>query len=439
MFPTLVQARESLAVRELSAIEEMQKLVGSSILFLLQLSTYISGEEEVNCVDKEALVQLYPVMVEHRRYLHRHPELSFKEKETSSYVAAHLQRMGIELQTQATGFGIIGRIQGSKPGKTVAFRADMDALPIQDEKQCDYASQVPGVMHACGHDGHTATLLALAQYYSLRREHLEGNIVLIFQPAEEVCPGGARSMIEAGALDDVDVIYGVHLWTPIPVGVAGSAPGALMASNDDFVIELRGKGGHGGMPHMAIDSVVAASALVLQLQSIVSRSVDPLQPAVVTIGSIQGGTAQNVIADRCRLSGTVRCFNEETRDMIARLVRQVVEGTAAAYGAEAEITYTTGYPSLVNHKQEYERFYSVAGASAGLKPLLATPIMPAEDFAYYLKEVPGCFVLVGAGNPDKGITHPHHHPKFDIDEESMLHAAALLIAMRESYCLENNA
>lgn len=390
-------------------------------------------------MDKETLVQLYPVMVGHRRYLHRHPELSFKEKETSGYVAGHLKRMGIELITGIGGTGIIGRIRGGKPGKTVAFRADMDALPIQDEKQCDYASQVPGVMHACGHDGHTATLLALAEYYSSRREEVEGNIVLIFQPAEEVCPGGARSMIEAGALNDVDVIYGVHLWTPIPIGTAGSAPGALMASNDDFVIELRGKGGHGGMPHMAIDSVVAASALVLQLQSIVSRSVDPLQPAVLTIGSIQGGMAQNVIADRCRLSGTVRCFNEETRIMIARLVRQVVEGTAAAYGAEAEIAYTTGYPSLINHKQEYDRFYSIAGPEAGLKPVLAAPIMPAEDFAYYLKEVPGCFVLVGAGNKDKGIIYPHHHPKFDIDEGSMLHAATLLVAMREAYCLENKA
>lgn len=390
-------------------------------------------------MDKEALVQLYPVMVEHRRHLHRHPELSFKEKETSGYVAGHLRRLGVELVTGIGGHGMIGRIKGARPGKTVAFRADMDALPIQDEKECDYASEVPGVMHACGHDGHTSALLAVAEYYSSRSGTLEGDIVLIFQPAEEVCPGGARSMIEAGALDGVDVIYGVHLWTPIPVGTAGSAPGPLMASNDDFIIEIRGKGGHGGMPHMAIDSVVAASALVLQLQSIVSRFVDPLQPAVVTIGSIQGGMAQNVIADRCRLSGTVRCFDEETRKWIARLVKQVTEGTVAAYGAEAEITYTTGYPSLINHEQEYARFYDVAGPAAGLQSKLAAPIMPAEDFAYYLREIPGCFVLVGAGNREKGIIYPHHHPKFDIDEESMLHAATLLIAMRESYCLENKA
>lgn len=420
MFPTLVQAWESLADREYSA-------------------TYITIKREVDRVDKEALVQLYPVMVEHRRHLHRHPELSFKEKETSGYVAGHLRRLGVELVTGIGGHGMIGRIKGARPGKTVAFRADMDALPIQDEKECDYASEVPGVMHACGHDGHTSALLAVAEYYSSRSGTLEGDIVLIFQPAEEVCPGGARSMIEAGALDGVDVIYGVHLWTPIPVGTAGSAPGPLMASNDDFIIEIRGKGGHGGMPHLAIDSVVATSALVLQLQSIVSRFVDPLQPAVVTIGSIQGGMAQNVIADRCRLSGTVRCFDEETRKWIARLVKQVTEGTVAAYGAEAEITYTTGYPSLINHEQEYERFYDVAGPAAGLQSKLAAPIMPAEDFAYYLREIPGCFVLVGAGNQEKGMIYPHHHPKFDIDEESMLHAATLLIAMRESYCLENKA
>ncbi|GAA0135780.1 N-acetyl amino acid acetylase SndC [Paenibacillus sp. YSY-4.3] len=382
---------------------------------------------------EEALKSLFPVMVERRRYLHRHPELSFKEQKTAAYVADVLKELGIDAAVGVGGNGVVGTIRGHLPGKTVALRADMDALPIQDEKTCEYASLVPGVMHACGHDGHTAVLLGVAEYFSTRRGTLQGEIRLIFQPAEEVCPGGALSMIEAGALDGVDVIYGVHLWTPIPVGTAASRPGPLMASTDEFFIELAGRGGHGGMPHAAVDSVVAGAALVLQLQSVVSRSVNPLDPAVVTIGSIHGGTAQNVIADTCRLAGTVRCFQEETRRIIRERIEQLAEGTAQAYGAGVAIDYMTGYPSLVNHQEEYERFREVAERETGLSSELSPQIMPAEDFAYYLQRVPGVFMLVGAGNPEKNAIYPHHHPKFDIDEEAMLHAANLLIAMAEAF------
>lgn len=389
-------------------------------------------------MDKEALQSLFPNMVERRRHLHRHPELSFMEAETSAYVANMLLKLGVEITTGIGGFGLIGRIRGSMPGKTVALRADMDALPIQDAKECDYASLNPGVMHACGHDGHTSTLLAVAEYYSSRKDSLRGEIRLIFQPAEEVCPGGALSMIEAGALDGVDVIYGVHLWTPIPTGTAASVAGPLMASTDEFFIDIQGRGGHGGMPHKTIDSVVAASALVLQLQTVVSRSVDPLNPAVVSIGSIQGGTAQNIIADRCRLAGTVRCFDEETRGLIRTRIHELAAGTAAAYGAAAEVDYMMGYPCLVNDTVEFERFFETCSSSAGLIPQVSAKIMPAEDFAYYLQQIPGCFMLVGAGNPEKEIIYPHHHPKFDIDEDAMLHAATLLIGMRDSYCGEKS-
>lgn len=384
-------------------------------------------------MEEKLLSELFPSMVERRRHFHRHPELSFMEKGTSAKIAGILQKLGIETTVNVGGFGLVAHIRGELPGKTVALRADMDALPIQDEKTCEYASQQPGVMHACGHDGHTATLLALAEYYSRTKAKLRGEIRLIFQPAEEVCPGGAKSMIEEGALDGVDVIYGVHLWTPVPVGTVASAPGPLMASTDEFFIDVQGRGGHGGMPHKTVDSVVAASALVLQLQSVVSRSVDPLDPAVVTIGSIQGGTAQNIIADRCRLSGTVRCFREETRALIRERIHGLAQNTAAAYGAEAHINYMMGYPSLVNDEGEYRRFMQVAPGVFGLRAELSPKIMPAEDFAYYLQQVPGSFMLVGAGNPEKGAIYPHHHPKFDIDEDAMLHAAGLLAAMAESY------
>ncbi|GIP20344.1 amidohydrolase [Paenibacillus sp. J22TS3] len=386
--------------------------------------------------DRDLVNSLYPLMVERRRYLHQNPELSYKEEKTSAYVAAILTNLGLTVRTNVGGYGVIGEIKGSFPGRTVALRADMDALPIQDEKSCAYASRLPGVMHACGHDGHTAVLLAVAEYFMKIKDTLHGSIRLIFQPAEEVCPGGAAAMIREGAVDGADVIYGVHLWTPIPVGTAASAPGPLMASTDEFFVDMQGRGGHGGMPHVAVDSVVAGAALVMQLQSIVSRSVDPLDPAVITVGSIQGGTVQNVIAEHCLLSGTVRCFNEETRHLIRRRIEEMAEGTAKAYGAEAVVDYVMGYPPLVNHEDETGRFFRVAGEAFGLRAELSPKIMPAEDFAYYVKRIPGCFVLVGAGNPEKGAVYPHHHPKFDIDEDAMLYAAGLLITMAESYLEE---
>lgn len=398
----------------------------------------VNKEKDVaEVTDLELVRSLFPEMVKRRRHLHRNPEVSYKEEKTSTYVATILTELGIEVRTGVGGYGVVAVIRGKLPGKTVALRADMDALPIQDEKLCDYASEIPGVMHACGHDGHTATLLAVGEYFSRRLDTLRGEIRLIFQPAEEVCPGGAAAMIRDGAIDGADVIYGVHLWTPIPVGTAASAPGPLMASTDEFFVDMKGQGGHGGMPHAAIDSVVAGAALVMQLQTIVSRSVDPLDPAVVTIGSIQGGTVQNVIAEHCVLSGTVRCFKEETRHLIRRRIEEMAEGTAKAYGTEAIIDYVMGYPPLVNHDAEVNRFFREAGNAFGLQAEVSPKIMPAEDFAYYVQQIPGCFVLVGAGNPDKGASYPHHHPKFDLDEESMLYAAGLLITLAESYLEEN--
>lgn len=385
---------------------------------------------------RKELEQLYPVMVERRRYLHRHPELSYKEKETSAFIADILRQAGAEVTAEVGGHGVVAVIKGSLPGPVVALRADMDALPIQDEKDCEYKSEVPGVMHACGHDGHTATLLGIAEYFCGRRDQLAGEVRLLFQPAEEVCPGGAVAMIAAGALDGVDVIYGVHLWTPVPVGTAVSTDGPLMASTDEFFVEITGRGGHGGMPHKAVDTVVAGSALVMALQSIVSRSVNPLDPAVITIGSFQAGTIQNVIAERCRLMGTVRCFDQETRGLIHERIEAVVQHTALSYGAEAKLEYVPGYPTLINDKTETERFFKVASQTGVIKPEVTRPIMPAEDFSYYLQKVPGCFVLVGAGNPLKGADYPHHHPKFDIDEEAMGHAAELLISLTEDYIKE---
>lgn len=385
---------------------------------------------------EEAILDaLQPQMVEWRRFLHRNPELSYHERKTSQFVAGKLRELGLAVSTEVGGgYGVVGVLKGGKPGKTVALRADMDALPIQDEKTCEYASGVTGVMHACGHDGHTSTLLGVAAYFSRRQADVEGEIRFIFQPAEEVCPGGARGMIDAGVLDGVDVIYGVHLWTPFAAGTAASAPGPLMAAADEFFIDITGKGGHGGMPHVTVDSVVAGAAVVMQLQSIVSRTVDPLKPAVVTIGTIQGGSAQNVIAESCRITGTVRTFDEETRLLIRKRIEDIARLTAETYGAKANIEYLMGYPPLVNDEEETGRFFRVAPGVFGEGQVSeCAKIMPAEDFSYYLERVPGCFMFVGAGNESLQAVYPHHHPRFDFDESAMLAAAKLLVSMTQSY------
>lgn len=388
-------------------------------------------------MDQGELLRLFPEMVEHRRYLHQNPELSFTEHNTSEFVKNQLELLGLQVQTMKGSHGLWTTIEGAHAGATVALRADMDALEIQDQKACDYASAVKGVMHACGHDGHTATLLAIAKYFMKHQAELQGKVRLIFQPAEEIYPGGANAMIQAGVLEDVDVIYGVHLWTPIPLGSAQSAPGPLMASTDEFIITILGKGGHGGMPHAAVDSIVVGASLVMQLQSIVSRAVDPLDPSVVTIGYFTGGTVQNVIAEESKLGGTVRCFDEDVREMISQKIHQLAKHTAEAYGATAQVHYTSGYPCLVNHDSEFTRFMKVASSVSGLTGQICKPIMPAEDFSYYLQHIPGCFILVGAGNEEKGFIYPHHHPKFDFDEDAMLHAAELLISLTENYLQEH--
>ena len=248
----------------------------------------------------------YPNMVAWRRYLHQNPELSFQEKETSRWIAERLRETGCEVREGVGGYGIVASVRGSKPGPAVALRTDFDALPIQDEKTTEYASKVPGVMHACGHDAHTATMLAIAAFYQANKDQLAGERRFIFQPAEEVSPGGAIGMIADGALAGIDAVYGVHLWTPLPYGLVATRSGPFMAAPDEIYIEITGKGGHGALPHETIDAVLVGSAMVQALQTIISRSVNPLDPAVVTIGSFHAGSTANVIAERCKLVGTVR-------------------------------------------------------------------------------------------------------------------------------------
>lgn len=378
-----------------------------------------------------SLESLYADMVKWRRHLHRHPELSFHESETSKMIADLLESWGYEVRRGVAGTGVVARLEGGKPGRSIALRADIDALPIQDGKTCDYASTVPGVMHACGHDGHTAELLAVAKYYSLRREETAGSRVFLFQPAEEVLPGGAAAMIADGALDGTDAVFGVHLWTPIPYGTVATRPGPLMACPDEFEVEIVGKGGHAGLPHESADALVAGAALVTALQTIVSRSVNPLDSAVVSVGQLHAGTANNVIAGSCKLSGTIRSFTPEVRSLVRKRLEEVVRHVCEMHGTAYRYQYFEGYPPVVNDGTEAARVLSVAArVLPDCRAVESECVMAGEDFSYYLKEKPGCFILVGAGRED-GTSPPHHHPLFDFDERAMLVAARLLAAVAD--------
>ncbi|WP_168121967.1 amidohydrolase [Paenibacillus sp. HB172176] len=391
----------------------------------------------LNSPAQQCLTELYPQMVKWRRHLHQHPELSYKEQETSEWIAAQLAELPCEIRRNVGGHGIVATLRGRETGPIVALRADMDALPIQDEKQTEYASKVPGVMHACGHDGHTAALLAVARYYAAHPDSFAGERRLLFQPAEEVTPGGAKEMVGDGALQDVDVIYGVHLWTPLPYGTLSTKPGPFMSAADEFEIEIEGLGGHGGLPHQSIDTIMIGAALVQALQSIVSRSINPLHPAVVTIGSFQAGTTNNVIAEKCRMKGTIRTFDENSRKLAHERLETIIKHICEMHGARHRLHMKIGYPAVVNDEREASRFFEVAKQLVGEEhAVMADAITVAEDFSYYLERVPGCFMFVGAGNPDCGAEYAHHHAKFDIDERAMLHSAALLIGMAEHYAGE---
>jgi amidohydrolase len=375
------------------------------------------------------LQDIYPELVGIRRDLHMYPELSFQEVRTPRKVAEFLTGLGLEVRTGVGGRGVVARLKGGKPGKTVALRADFDALPIQEETELPFKSRIPGVMHACGHDIHTAALLGVAKVLSEIREEIGGTIVFIHQFAEESPPGGAKSMIEDGCLDGVDVIYGAHVWATEPFGTVGVGEGHMMASVDSFEVEIQGKGGHGATPHLTVDSLVLGSQLVLNLQQIVSRRIDPLQPAVVTVGTFNSGQAFNVIADSARITGTVRTFDEEVRDLIEKTIGQMVRTTCDGAGASATYRYSRGYPAVWNHPQENERVERIAKTLFGDDRVnRLKPIMGGEDFAYYLQRVPGTFFFVGGGNKDINAVYPHHHPKFDVDERSIAMIGKIFIA-----------
>ena len=366
-----------------------------------------------------------------RRHFHRYPELSFKEFNTAETISEHLDKLGISHKKGVGKTGIVGEINFG-PGPTIALRADMDALPIQEENNLDYKSLNDGVMHACGHDGHMAILLGAANALSKNSKLKKGTVRFIFQPAEEGL-GGAKYMIEDGCLDKVDEIYGLHLWNYQLYGEVGIKDGPVMASADLFDIEVSGKGGHGATPQGTIDAIVVASNLVTMLQTIVSRNTNPLESTVLSIGKIKGGHNFNIISDKVHMSGTTRAYTEENRTMIKQRMKEVIEGVSKSFGADIKLNYKDGYPPTVNHSSQVEKVLEAASsvvASGAKNPYLS---MGGEDFSYYLQNKPGCFFFVGsAPNENEILSTPHHCSHFNIDERALLIGASVYVNLIEN-------
>lgn len=379
----------------------------------------------------EKLYQLldenYDEIVAIRRHLHENPELSFQEVETPKYIAEYHKKLGLEVREGVGERGVVATLRGGKPGKTVALRADFDALPIHEETDVPFKSKNDGVMHACGHDGHTATLLGLAKALNEIKDEIEGTVVFIHQHAEELMPGGAIAMIKDGCLEGVDVIYGQHLQSLMPLGEIHLRSGPAMAAADRFHIEIQGHGGHGAQPHLTKDSIVIGSQLVSNLQQVVSRRVDPIESAVVTIGNFVAKNAFNVIADTAVIDGTVRTFKEDIRTLVEQEMERVVKGTCLAANVDYKFEFFRGYPPLTNHKKETEFVAKFAETVPGVTSVIeALPRMGGEDMSYYLEHVPGTFFFTGAQSPDHDDHYPHHHPKFSLDERALLIAAKTL-------------
>lgn len=371
-----------------------------------------------------------------RRHLHAHPELGFQERETAAFVAERLRSLGLEVQTGVAQTGVVGLLRGALPGKTVLLRADIDALPIQEQNEVPYRSQVAGVMHAGGHDGHTAILLNTARVLAERRDRLAGAVKFVVQPSEEAPPGGAIKMIEEGVLEHphVDAAFGLHLGQNLPLGTIMARPGPISAASDRFQIDVAGKGGHAARPHLAVDAALISAQVLVALHTLVAREVNPMLPAVVTVGLIQAGTVSNVIPESGRLEGTVHTYDPELRQMLAQRVQEVATGVAGAMRAECVCQYQFGYPSVVNDPAMTELVAAVArGMIDPELVILGEQGMGGEDFAYFLKHVPGCFFRVGTRNDERGLIYGHHHPRFDIDEAALPLGIDMFVRVVERY------
>jgi amidohydrolase len=385
---------------------------------------------------KQLVDEIKEEVIAWRRHLHANPELSFHEEKTAQFVYETLQSFGNLKLSRPTKTSVMARLIGDEPGKVVAIRADMDALPIQEENTFEFASKNPGVMHACGHDGHTAMLLGAAKILSRLRHQIKGEVRFLFQHAEEIYPGGAEEMVQAGVMDGVDVVIGTHLWSPLEIGKIGIVYGPMMASPDRFFIRIHGKGGHAALPHQTIDSIAIGAQVVTNLQHIVSRNTDPLEPLVVSVTQFIGGTTHNVIPGSVEIQGTVRSFDKTLRQNVPKLMERIIKGITEAHGATYEFKYEFGYRPVINDEKVTRVIEETVREVFGEESIdHIKPNMGGEDFSAFQQKAPGSFFYVGAGNKEKGIVYPHHHPRFTIDEDALeigvrlfVHAAFKLLA-----------
>ena len=379
--------------------------------------------------------ELSDQIIKDRRYLHQHPELSYKEKNTTAYLVASLKELGIPVQTFEDYTGCIATIKGGKPGKhTVLLRGDIDALPIKENSGVEFESENEGVMHACGHDCHTSMLLGAAKILSAHRDEIHGTVKLIFQMAEEI---GRKSeeYVKRGALEGVDAIFGMHIWSAVPAGKVNFESGERMACSDRFTIKIHGKSSHGSAPHEGKDAIIAGAAAIQALQTIPSRINNPFNALVVTVGIFNGGTKENIIADQAELTGTVRAFNREFRNSMPEVIKSVVEPVVKGYGCSAEVDYYFGPSPLINdHEDLVQIARGAASKEMGEDALIPLKKMTgAEDFSVYMETVPGVFGYLGCRNEEKGIIAAHHHPAFDVDEDVLYHGTGIYVQFALDY------
>lgn len=374
-------------------------------------------------------------VIDLRREFHKYPEPSLKEYRTSKRVKEELDKMNIPYVSVGET-GVVGIIEGLQPGKTIALRSDMDALEVQEQNDVEYKSVNDGYMHGCGHDGHTAILLGAAKILSEMKGQIKGKVKLLFQPAEELAQG-AKILVDNGVMDDVDEVFGAHLWSLLPCGQISVDPGPRMAATDIFKIRVKGKGGHGSSPQVGIDAVVIASAIVMNIQTLVSREINPLDSAVVSIGILNAGTRFNVIADEAYLEGGTRCFNHELRQALPGMIERVIKNTAVTYRGEAELEYIWGTPPNINDEKSSARAAKSIEKLYGCQAVAKfEKVTGGEDFAFYLEKAPGVFAFVGCGNPAKQADFAHHHPRFNIDEDSLEYGTALYAQYALDYLSE---
>ena len=380
---------------------------------------------------KKEIKKIENDIIGYRRNFHQYPELSFKEFKTADTICNHLDTFGISYEKEVGKTGVVAELKFG-PGPTIALRADMDALPIHEDSKLSFRSLNDGVMHACGHDGHMAILLGVAQALSKNTKLKKGTVRFIFQPAEEGL-GGARYMIKDGCLKGVDEIYGLHLWNYQRYGEVGVKTGPVMASADLFDIEVIGKGGHGATPQGTVDPIVVASNLITQLQTIVSRNTNPLESTVISIGKINGGHNFNVISDHVNMSGTTRSYTESNQKMIKKRMKEIIDGVSKSFGAKITLKYKDGYPPTVNDEFSTKKVLDAATSIVGEGAKSPYLSMGGEDFSYYLQKRPGCFFFIGsAPNEKELLSTPHHCSHFNIDERSLLVGSSVFLKLVEN-------